>query len=313
MCPVDRETAPAAAPGTWTRRRVIASGLAGALATAFAAFELVEHGVLPGKHTLDLLTGGCSAPTRHLTFAPPGPSRTGSFFSHARNRTVGFTLAYPPGYGPGARLPLGLYLHGFGGDHTSGLGGLSLAQALAARTDRAALTPIALIAVDGGGLYWNPHPGDNPMAMLVDEVIPMCRRLGLGRTPHGVGAIGISMGGYGALLLAEKNPRLLAAVAAISPAVWTAYSEAQSANPGAYATAADFADDDVVMHAAALEGLPVRVASGYDDPFHLGVVALARELPKSAVVQFTSGCHDGAFFSSQQHQSLAFLGAHLQS
>ena len=38
------------------------------------------------------------------------------------------------------------------------------------------------------------------------------------------------MGGYGALLLAEKNPELIAAVAAISPAVWTTYSEARAAN-----------------------------------------------------------------------------------
>jgi hypothetical protein len=30
------------------------------------------------------------------------------------------------------------------------------------------------VTVDGGGGYWNPHPGDNPQAMLTDELIPMC-------------------------------------------------------------------------------------------------------------------------------------------
>ena len=119
------------------------------------------------------------------------------------------------------------------------------------------------------------------------------------------------MGGYGALLLAEKNPELVDVVAAISPAVWTSYAQARAANAGAFASAADFASDDIVTHASALTGIPVRIASGTDDPFHPGVVVLERALPKSALVEITSGCHDGTFFSSQQHASLAFLGEHL--
>jgi pimeloyl-ACP methyl ester carboxylesterase len=127
----------------------------------------------------------------------------------------------PAGHRPGSALALAISLHGFGGNHASGLGDVTLSQALAAREHGRGLPPMALVSVDGGGLYWNPHPGDDPMAMIVHELIPMCQRLGLGRSPHGIGAIGISMGGYGALLLAEKNPGLIAAVAAISPAVWT--------------------------------------------------------------------------------------------
>ena len=40
--------------------------------------------------------------------------------------------------------------------------------------------------------------------------------------------MGISMGGYGALILAEKYPDTFAAVAAIGPAVWTSYGQAQA-------------------------------------------------------------------------------------
>ena len=114
------------------------------------------------------------------------------------------------------------------------------------------LPPMALVTVDGGGGYWNPHPGDNPQAMLVDELIPLCQRAGLGAGTRKIGVLGISMGGYGAILLAEKYPHLIGAVAAISPAIWTSYAEAKSANAGAYASAADFAQDDAVTHAAAL-------------------------------------------------------------
>ena len=290
---------------------MLACALGSAIGAAIAGFELVDHGVLPGKQTLDELDGACSVSSPALTFAPPGPSHSGAFRSAARNRIVGYTIAYPPGHGPGSRLPLAVFLHGFGGDHTSTLGGLSLARALAARANGQPLAPMALVSVDGGGLYWNPHPGDDPMAMIVAELLPMCRRLGLGRPPLPVGAIGISMGGYGALLLAEKQPRLIRAVSSISPAVWTSYSQARSANAGAFASAADFASDDVITHAPILDGVPVRVASGNDDPFHPGVVALVRALPKTAVVDLTAGCHDDSFFASQQHASLAFLADHL--
>jgi pimeloyl-ACP methyl ester carboxylesterase len=295
----------------WTRRRVLICGVGGFLGAAVAGLELIEHGVLPGKHALDELAGGCSASGPALTFGAPGLSHSGHFFSARRKRVVGYTIAYPPGHGPGSELPLAVSLHGFGGDHTSGFGGVSLASALAARHDGRPLEPIALVSVDGGGLYWNPHPGDDPMAMIVDELIPMCRRQGLGRPPLRLGAIGISMGGYGALLLAETHPGLISAVAAISPAVWTTYADARAANAGAFASAPDFASDDVITHASLLAGIPVRVASGADDPFHPGVVALADKLPRSAIVEIPAGCHNDAFFSSQQHQSLAFLGDHL--
>ena len=298
-------------PQRLTRRTLLACGVGSFVGAAFAGFELIEHGVLPGKQTLDALAGGCSVSSPALTFAPSGPSHTGTFFSARRNRVVGYTIAYPPGHGPGSDLPLAISLHGFGGNHASGFGSVSLASALAGRQDGRPLEPIALVSVDGGGLYWNPHPGDDPMAMIVDELIPMCRRLGLGRPPRRIGTIGISMGGYGALLLAEKHPRLISAVAAISPAVWTTYADARAANAGAFASAADFASDDVITHAPDLAGIPVRIASGADDPFHPGVVALAGALPKPALVEIPPGCHDGSFFASQQHPSLAFLGHHL--
>ena len=123
---------------------------------------------------------------------------------------------------------------------------------MALNVDGRPLAPMAMVTVDGGGGYWNPHPGDNPMAMVIDELIPLCQRLGLGRPPQRIGTMGISMGGYGALLFAEKYPHLIAAVAAISPAIWTSYAQARQANAGAYASAADFAANDAVTHAAAL-------------------------------------------------------------
>jgi enterochelin esterase-like enzyme len=299
---------------TWTRRRILAYGLGGAtavLAAGAAGVELVSHGIIPGKDVLDEIDGACSVPSPTLSYSALGPSMSGTFYSRARHRTVGYTIALPPGHTPGATLPLVVMLHGFGANHTNALAGMSPAQAVALRVDGQPLAPMAMVTVDGGGGYWNPHPHDNPMAMVIDELIPMCQRLVLGQPPQRIGTMGISMGGYGALLLGEKYPHLIDAVAAISPAIWTSFSEARAANPGAYASATDFDADDAVSHAAALAGTPVRVASGNDDPFHPGVVALARALPSGAIVEFSSGCHTGPFFTAQEPPSLAFLARHL--
>jgi pimeloyl-ACP methyl ester carboxylesterase len=274
-------------------------------------FELVDHGVLPGKQKLDELDGACSVSYPPLTYSTPGPSTSGTFYSHARNTEVGYTIAYPPGHGPGSSLPLIVMLHGFGGNHTDAVVGMTPAQAVALKVDDQPLPPMAMVTVDGGGGYWNPHPGDDPMAMVIDELIPMCQKRGLGASPQKIGTMGISMGGYGAILLAEKYPDLITAAAAISPAVWTNYDEAKSANVGAYASLDAFTSNDVITHARSLDGKPLRIASGDDDPFHPGVVALAEVVPSSTTVVFSGGCHTDPFFVSQEPPSLRFLGRHL--
>ena len=302
-------------PNAFTRRLVLRSSLGGLAVVAAAGaggFELVSRGMLPGKATLDRLDGACSVTGSPLSFGPAGPQVSGTFYSAARRRDVGYAIGYPPGRRPGDELPLVVMLHGFGGSHASALAGMTPAQAVALRVPGAGpLPPMALVTVDGGGGYWNPHPGDDPMGMLVNELIPRCQRMGLGRSPRRIGAMGISMGGYGALLLAEKHPSLIAAVAAISPAIWTSYDQARAANAGAYASAAAFAAADVVTHAAALAGCPVRVASGHSDPFAPGVHALAAALPPGAVVDLGKGCHDDPFFISREPSSLEFLARHI--
>jgi S-formylglutathione hydrolase FrmB len=306
--------------GPASRRRFLRYALGGVAAVAAAGaagFELVDHGVLPGKSELDQLDGACDVPAPDFTpYATPGPQYSGTFYSTARQRTVGVAIGYPPGHGPGDRLPLVIALHGFGGNHTNALSGITASQAVALKVG-GPLSPMALVTVDGGSGYWNPHPGDNPQAMLIDELIPLCQRKGLGTGAKQIGIMGISMGGYGAILLAEKYPHRIGAVAAISPAIWTSYAQAQSANPGAYASAADFAADDAITHAAALANVPFRIASAFDDPFYPGVQALARALPshpgnpRPAEVYFGKGCHTGPFFNAQEPPSLAFLASHL--
>ncbi len=306
------------APGGPSRRRLLGVGLgavAGLAAAGAGGLELVARGVLPGRTYLDRLDGACSVPPPPVTFSASGPSVSGTFYSAARRREVDYTIAYPPGHRRGTRLRLVIALHAYGADHASALGQLGLAHGLAMRIGGRPLPPMAVAAADGGDGYWNPHPDDDPMGMVVGELIPRCQRMGLGAGPglgaRRVAAIGISMGGYGALALAERYPGLFGAAAAISPAIWTSYEQARSANPGAYASASAFAAADAVTHAGALGDVAVRVATGASDPFRPGVEALASALPPGAVVEISHGCHSTPFFQSQIPPSLAFLARHL--
>jgi pimeloyl-ACP methyl ester carboxylesterase len=79
-----------------------------------------------------------------------------------------------------------------------------------------------------------------------------------------VGVLGWSMGGAGALRLAEAAPERLAAVVATSPAVATAGEE--------------------VAGAARLACRRVRVDCGQTDPFADATRALAAKLPEGAEV-----------------------------
>lgn len=299
---------------TVQRRHVlkwIVGGVGAVVVIGATGFELVNHGVLPGKQTLDEIDGGCSVPATVLSMHSVGRNQSGAFHSRARRQGVGYTIGYPPGYRLGDPLPLIVMLHGFGQNHSSALVAMTPAQAVALEVNGTRLAPMALVTVDGGDGYWNPHPGDNPMAMVVDELIPLCQEKGLGASPEKIGLMGISMGGYGALAIAERNPGLASAVAAISPAVWTTYEQAHAVDAGAFYSAETFAMGDVISHASALTNVPVRVASGDDDPFHPGVEKLASALPVDSIDVFSGGCHTDSFFLEQEPPSLAFLSDYL--
>ena len=100
--------------------------------------------------------------------------------------------------------------------------------------------------------------------MLTDELVPMLAQRGL-QTAR-IGLSGWSMGGYGALLLAEHLGRAsCAGVAADSPALWRRASETA---PGAFDDASDYAANDVYAGRPRLSGIPVRVVIGTSDPFY---------------------------------------------
>ena len=98
-----------------TRRAVLLTAAATVTTLAGAgvgAIQLAEAGLIPGKSLVDRKLGYCDAPVPPVS-GTPGPVIAGTFPSALRGREVGYRIAYPPGYAPGAsHLPVCLVLHG---------------------------------------------------------------------------------------------------------------------------------------------------------------------------------------------------------
>ncbi len=296
-----------------SRRKFAGFGALGVLALGgIGGFELVDQNIIPGKQLLNQLDGACNVNVPDLSFFPVGRSYVGNFYSRYRNTKVGYEIGYPPNYKKGDAIPLVVMLHGYGGNHTNALSSMTPAQAVALKVDNSPLTPMALVTVDGGGGYWNPHPKDDPMSMVLHELMPICNDLGLGVPPRSVAVMGISMGGYGALMFAEQFPEIFGASAAISPAIWLSYSEARSANAGAFFNSNAFDKYNLFNSLDSLSKVSVRIGAGVSDPFYPNVEVFAKRLPASAVIDFSKGCHTGPFFVSQEPASLLFLSKYFE-
>jgi len=232
---------------------------------------------------------------------------SGTFYSVRRGVHVGWTVSFPPGWEPGDSVPVALVLHGFGADHRYAFNELRLQDAQAVLAGSRPSRPLVRAAADGGNGYWHPRAdGDDPQGMLMDEFLPIVHQMGV--TTDRVVAFGWSMGGYGALLLAETYRERIRKVGAESPAIWPSYAASHNANPSAFDSAADWSAHDVVGHLAELERIPVLVECGLSDPFAPASRQLAALLA-AGEVELPPGGHDIDFWKSHAPAQLRFLAS----
>ncbi len=250
-------------------------------------------------------TSGQAAPP-----APPIEMRSGGFTSRFRpQEPTGWSLAVPGSTdgGPSGPLPVALFLHGTGADHRMVFDELDAGGALARHVARGG-TPFAIAAIDGGETWWHRRDsGTDTQSMLVEEFVPLLARQGVdtGR----LAVFGLSMGGFGALLLASQH-RVpgLRAVAAMSPAVWSLYDAGRSDN---FDSAADFAANDIFALRPELEPLPKRIDCGTADNLLFSVKDYVKDLPGAHEGGFQAGGHDIGYWRSILPDVLAFLGKSL--
>lgn len=290
-----------------TRRRLLK--LAG-IGLGTSALTACTDGIRPPE-TLS------PAPTGPTATAGPAPAATltvrtssGSFVSAFRPGIAShWSLAAPelPPGGAQPELPVAVFLHGLNGSHADLLEDLAAREPLQRHLD-AGGTPFAIAAVDGGNTWWHPRADDSDTpSMLVKEFVPFLGSQGydLGR----IGLFGISMGGFGSLLLASQG-RLpgVRAVAAMSPAVWDHYDPRQES---AFDGPADFAAHDVFALRPRLAAVPKRIDCGTGDDLAGTVRAYRAGLPGEVEGGFRPGGHDYSYWRSVLPEVLSFLGYNL--
>lgn len=288
-----------------SRRRVLAGGAAAGLGAAGVALG-VELEVLPGRswayHRLRL--DGADGVIPDLD---PGEVVTGSLASRARGVDCGWTVALPPGV-EAAGLPVAVILHGSGDDHTSPFGsdGLGYERFLADAVGHGT-PPFALASVDGGEAFWHDLDGDRAASMVIEEFLPLLGERGLDTS--GIGLMGWSMGGFGALhiggILGRQRVR---AVAAISPALARGYSEEYDHH---FDGEDDFAEATPFGRQDDLDGIAVRIDCGEGDSRYAATREYVDGFDTPPAGGFQWGDHDRGYWLRMAPDQMRFLGEHL--
>lgn len=289
------------------RSLLTAGGALFGLGTAAAAG--VETEVLPGRSWFYQHLG-INGAAGHIPDVASGKVVSGSFASAARGTEVGWSIGYPPGHA-GARLPVAVALHGRGGSHENAFepDHEGLNYFLADAVDKG-MAPYAIASVDGGETYWHDRAsGDRAGTMVVDEFIPLLRRKGLDTTR--IAFIGWSMGGFGALHFGMQLGRdRVAAVCALSPAIWHEYADSA---PGAFDDEADFDANTPFGRQDELAGIPLRIDCGESDPFYSAVKDYRAGFDPEPAGGFSLGGHDTAYWRRVLPAHIRLLGQSLDA
>jgi alpha-beta hydrolase superfamily lysophospholipase len=206
--------------------------------------------------------------------------------SEARGRRVGFWTAVPAGHGAGEGLPVCMILHG-GSATTKDYTKFGFANFLSDAVNHG-VPPFVLVGADGGLSRWEGDgAADDPQRMLREEVPAWCTERGYDATR--LAAYGWSMGGYGALRLAERTPDLLTRVAALSPAI----------RPG----------DASFVDVGKLDGSQTGLWCGKSDPFLSAVQQLAVKIrPRPAVAHWSKGAHQRGYWNTVTPAAFSLIG-----
>jgi enterochelin esterase-like enzyme len=201
--------------------------------------------------------------------------------------------------------PLLVLLHGRGGVPGDFLQ-LGLREGLISLGDRA---PNVLLVDGGEHSYYHDRASGAWARYLLEEVIPMARRkLGAQNQPMAVG--GISMGGFGALLLTIRHPGVFCATGGHSAALWPSGARTPA---GAFDNAVDFQRNDLMVLASAhprpFGKTRVWLDVGDRDPFVSANRSFVHRLQRArqeVVFHRWAGGHTGSYWGEHMPEYLRF-------
>ena len=293
--------------GRVSRRALLLGGL-GAVVVGVGAGAAAEW----DSPTFVRLRGGCGADPAvpHSTYDVhtfTSFSSEVSLTGSTEGSDLTYSVALPAGHQRGDTIPLVVVLPGLNGgadDLDRGIGVAGFATAAGSR--------LAFVQPGfGDRSYWHPRAdGRNPMADLLGIVRAVEKRYGVGGARERRGVLGWSMGGFGALLLAQQHPEFVAAAVGLSPAVFRSYDEARRNHPYTFDSADDWQQYGLWSHLDGLRGTAVHIDCGNADPFAPTVRQLLKKIP-GVTGGIESGCHVGSFWRRRMPSALGFLSQHL--
>lgn len=294
-----------------TRRQFLVGG--GLALGGLVVGGVVAQRTLPLRSYWYQLTGACG-PEEPVPADLAKPTY-GTFRSAVLGADVEYgewapNISYPSGF----RFPVLYCLPGRGQDPQWVLDApIYLADYAAVKNPDGGTRLLALVAIAGSDTFWHERAsGEDRMAMLLDEFIPWYEeRHDAGGSRANRAVMGWSMGGYGALLAAERRPDMFAAVCAASPALWRSYDDGVG---DAFDDAKDFAENDVFAGIGELSDTAVRVDCGKADVFHDAARDFAARCEEQTgrpvagdVADGVTGCHDSDYWRRVAPDELAFV------
>ncbi|GAB3159165.1 alpha/beta hydrolase-fold protein [Amycolatopsis stemonae] len=288
-----------------SRRSVLVAGASGLAVTGLAVGTAT--GKLPFSQALQRTLGVTSSnPTTQL-----GSTRVERVYSQARGRMVDLVFILPSKTPPKG-LPMSLMLHGLHGNARNAAPTGTLKQ-LASDVARKAVPAYGLVAVDGGDNYWHEvHRGDDPMAMLLEEVPQWLKARGFaGDTGQPFACTGVSMGGFGALVYTRRRVERRqppAAVATLAPALILSWQE--MAKRHIFTGLNDWTALDPLRHIDETKSVANAIYCGTEDPFITGVRRYI-DAAHPAVAHTAHGKHGDPFNRTVVPSLVSFLGKHV--
>jgi len=244
--------------------------------------------------------------------AASGRLVSGTFASEraavAGTTPIDYEISYPPGTEPGDRLPVAVLLHGLGRSESTPFDATLAFNLYQAQAVAEGVPPFAIATVFGAASWWHARAdGTDAGAMVVDEYLPVLAGRGLRAAPADrIALMGWSMGGYGALRLGGLlGAARVAAVAAMSPAIWPSYPQTAA---GAFDSRGDFERNGVFGRQASLDGIPVRIDCGTGDDLCAFARLYVRGFTRKPEGGWQPGEHVDGYWRSVAPAHMRFAG-----
>jgi enterochelin esterase family protein len=257
-----------------------------------------------------------------------------TFQSDTLDREWIYTIYLPPDYDSSERAyPVYYLLHGLGGNHASWVRAGNANTVADTLIESGEVPPAILVWPDGAvrSMWLDSDPetgfGAIETALLEDLIPHIDQEYRTIATRNARMISGFSMGGYGALRMAFRNPEMFGAVSGLSPAMWRTFPQGPPVgdeppspafgvpfDPAKWEAETPFAYVDSLAAKSETNRMHVLLLTGDHDPFHqiteattdLFLVLRAADIP--AELRIVDGGHTFDVWSQGLRESMSFFG-----